>query len=269
MRHAARKLGFVLAASSHGPLILDRFDYQREGDRLFGVGGEILEWSHFDPAEVDLLLGTLRWRRQYFGDGVVMIDCGANIGVHTIEAAVEMTGWGSVLAIEAQERLYYALAGNIALNNCFNARAVHAAVGAQDGTIQVPAPDYLSPGSFGSLELRPQGSAEDIGQKIDYSPDELQEIRCLQLDSQWFARIDVIKVDVEGMEMDVLAGAQQMIMRHRPIILIEWLKSPKAELQQALAGFGYRIFEIGRNFLAVHPTDASIEHLQQSIQPTS
>jgi FkbM family methyltransferase len=264
MRRARRKLGFVLAASSHGPLIVDRFDYNRDGNRLFGVGGEILEWSAFDPEEIDLLLGALQRRREYFGDGVVLIDCGANIGVHTIECAVEMTGWGSVLAIEAQERLYYALAGNIALNNCFNARAMHAAVAAADGTMRAPVPDYLQPGSFGSLELKPRETAEFIGQKIDYSPGAMQEIRCMKLDSLALPRIDLIKIDVEGMEMEALAGGRQLIAKHRPIILVEWLKSPKPELHQTLEGFGYRVFETGRKFLAIHPTDRSIEHLQRS-----
>lgn len=268
MRRARRKLGFVLAASSHGPLIVDRFDYNRDGDRLFGVGGEILEWSSFDPGEIDLLLGALQRRRTYFGDGVVLLDCGANIGVHTVECAVEMTGWGSVLAIEAQERLYYALAGNIALNNCFNARAIHAAVAAQDGTLRVPVPDYLQPGSFGSLELKPQGSAEFIGQKIDYSPDAMQEIRCLKIDSLALSRIDLIKIDVEGMELEVLEGARQTVAKHRPILLVEWLKSPKPDLQRTLEGCGYRVFEAGKNFLAIHPDDRSLQHLQQTTPKT-
>ena len=47
------------------------------------------------------------------GDGVVAVDGGANIGVHTIEWATAMTGWGSVIAIEPQERIYYALAGTL------------------------------------------------------------------------------------------------------------------------------------------------------------
>ena len=76
----------------------------------------------------------LALRRRHYGEGVLAIDCGANIGVHTIEWAKAMTGWGSVLAIEAQERIYYALAGNIAINNCFNAFAIHAAVSSESGT---------------------------------------------------------------------------------------------------------------------------------------
>ena len=49
-------------------------------------------------------------------------------GSIAVEWAKHMTGWGVVVAIEAQERIYYALAGNLAINNCFNARAIHAAV---------------------------------------------------------------------------------------------------------------------------------------------
>jgi FkbM family methyltransferase len=262
MTRSRRKIAFVLAASSHGPLIVNRFDYHRTGDRLFGVGGEILEWSVFDPDEVALVLALLRERRRHFGDGVVAVDCGANIGVHTIECAAEMTGWGSVLAIEPQERLYYALAGNIALNNCFNARAVHAAVGARDETLAIPAPDYLSPGSFGSLELRPRPDAEPIGQKIDYSPAAAQQVRCLRLDSLPLKRLDLVKIDVEGMELDVVAGATGLIARHHPILLVEWLKSDKARLRAAIDNFGYQIIERGRNFMAIHAGDQSLAHFR-------
>jgi hypothetical protein len=65
-------------------------------------------------------------------------------------------GWGSVIAIEAQERIYYALAGNIAINNCFNAIAMHAAVSSEPGVMQIPTPDYFQPSSFGNLELKPR-----------------------------------------------------------------------------------------------------------------
>src|SRR5664279_672198 len=119
MRNVGRTLAFVLASSNHGAMIVNRFDYQLTAPgRGFGVGFQILERGCFDPQEVELAIQLLELRRIHNGDGVVAIDCGANIGVHTVEWAIAMTGWGSVVSIEAQERIYYALAGNIALNNC-------------------------------------------------------------------------------------------------------------------------------------------------------
>ena len=124
MPHPPRKLGFVLAATDQGTLIVNRFDYKMVDEtRGFGVGHMLLNTASYDANEVGAAQGLLILRRQYFGVGVTAIDCGANIGVFTVEWAKAMTGWGFVLAIEAQQRLFYALAGNIAINNCFNAQA--------------------------------------------------------------------------------------------------------------------------------------------------
>ena len=118
MRNVGRKLAFVLTSSNHGTMIVNRFDYRMTGPASgIGVGYQILQSASFDPSEVELALHLLDLRKRFHGDGVVAIDCGANIGVHTVEWAASMTGWGSVVAIEAQERIYYALAGNIAINN--------------------------------------------------------------------------------------------------------------------------------------------------------
>jgi FkbM family methyltransferase len=258
-------MGFVLAASRHGPLLVPRFDYHSTGGPAFGVGNQILEHGAWDPQEMGVLLFVLRCRRQQFGDGVVLLDCGANIAVLTVEAAVEMTGWGSVLAIEAQARLFYALAGNIALNNCFNARALHAAVAGADGTLRVPVPDYLSAGSYGSLELRARPQTEFIGQAIDYSEAATQPIRMLKLDSLGLDRVDVLKVDVEGMEAEVLLGGLEAIAKCRPIMLVEWIKSSKSQLRSIFESLGYRIFEGGMNLLAVHADDGSLAQIEQNL----
>ena len=77
-------------------------------------------------------------------------------------------GWGSVVAIEAQERIYYALAGNIAINNCFNAICMNAAVSSATGTMRVPVPDYLTASSFGSLELQQRDGNEFIGPRSQH-----------------------------------------------------------------------------------------------------
>src|SRR6476659_1841078 len=100
-----------------------------------------------------------------------------------------MTGWGSVFAIEAQERIFYALAGNIAINNCLNAKAIFAAVAAVNGVLNVPNLDYQVPASFGSLELKKRENNEFIGQAVSYERDKTSEIRTLSLDSLAIERI--------------------------------------------------------------------------------
>jgi len=265
MRNPRRKIAFVLAASDHGTMIVNRLDYHLVNERDgFGVGFQILEGSAFDAQEVDTALSLLALRRQYFGDGVVALDCGANIGVHTVEWAKRMTGWGEVIAIEAQERLFYALAGNIAINNCFNARALHAAVAAQVGMMNTPSPDYLRPGSFGSLELRPREGVEFIGQPIDYSNERATAIRTLSLDSLALERIDLVKIDIEGMELEAIEGAGESLARCRPILIVEAIKSDKARLREIIESYGYRIFEMGLNLLAVHESDKSLGHLKSA-----
>lgn len=260
-----RKAAFVLVSSAHGTMIVNRLDYQIiEGNRLVGVGSQLLDNSMWNPQEIGDVTALLGLRRKYFGDGVFAVDCGANIGVHTIEWATTMTGWGSVLAIEAQERLFYALAGNIALNNCFNARAIHAAVAAQNGTLRIPTPDYLRPANFGGLSLKPSAQNEPIGQDIDYAGANLAEINTIAFDSLELARLDLIKIDVEGMEEEVLAGAAQTLSEKRPILHIEWIKSSKERISEILQRLDYAIFAKGINLVAIHKSDPCLGHVKQT-----
>jgi FkbM family methyltransferase len=252
----ARRMAFVLAASDQGALIVNRMDHATDAaGNLYGVGSQILDRGAYDPAEVDLLLRLLARRRFGWGDGVVALDCGANIGVHTVAWAKAMAGWGEVIAIEAQERIFYALAGNIVLNNCFNARAFHAAVGAVDGGMRVPVPDYQSAGSFGSLELRRGPNTENIGQRIDYSDSAMVEIRCTTIDSFGLRRLDVLKIDVEGMEADVLDGAARTLARLRPTIVAEHIKVGWQALADRLLPLGYTLTRTPMNMIAI-PAEA-------------
>jgi len=268
MQGAGRKLAFVLASSNHGTMIVNRFDYRMiDQSRGYGVGFQILETSSFDQGEVKLALDMLQLRRKHHGDGVIGIDCGANIGVHTIEWAKLMTGWGSVLSIEAQERIYYALAGNIAINNCFNAIAMHGAVSSESGVMQIPSPNYLTPSSFGSLELRERSGNEFIGQKIDYKT--LVNVRKIALDEFDLPRVDLIKIDVEGMEMEVLAGAAKAIERSRPIMLIEKIKTDGTQLRAWLEARGYTVIEAGINLLVIHSSDRALAELLPIARPAA
>ena len=261
MRNVGRKLAFVLASSNHGTMIINRFDYRIQDGIGVGVGHQLLEQACFDPVEVELAVQLLEMRRRFFGDGAVAIDCGANIGVHTVEWATAMTGWGSVVAIEAQERIYYALAGNIAINNAFNAVAMHAAVSSVSGVMSIPEPDYLKASSFGSLELRQRPDNEFIGQPIDYSAGKLVPVQQLALDDMKLPRVDLIKLDIEGMEMEALEGARETIERCHPILLIEQIKTGREALSAWLTARGYQPIDAGINIVAVHESDPTLQHL--------
>ncbi|MBR0899189.1 FkbM family methyltransferase [Bradyrhizobium tropiciagri] len=244
-------------------MIVNRFDYQTVPDGgSFGVGFDLLETSSFSSKEVDLALSMLELRRRYFGDGVVAVDCGANIGVHTIEWARAMTGWGEVIAIEAQERVFYALAGNIALNNCFNARAMLAAVGDKTGSIRMPVLDHTRPASFGSVELTRKDTTEFVGQAVDYSEQATKELPYLTLDSLGLRRADLIKIDIEGMEKEALTGAKGILRRCRPIVVAEFIKSDKVALRSFLEGFDYKVFELRMDLVAIHRDDRSLDHVR-------
>jgi len=257
-----RPTAFVLTSSNHGTMIVNRHDYHMpDGNSGYGVGYQILNTSCFDPEEVDFALAILSLRRQYFGDGVVGIDCGANIGVHTIEWSKHMHGWGIVQAFEAQERVYYALAGNVAINNCLNASAYYAAVGAECGQIKIPIADSLTPASFGSLEIKQNIENEFIGQPLDYSEDAMQTVELRSLDAFAWPRVDFIKIDVEGMETDVLTGAAETIARCKPAMMIEIIKTDQAKVEQFLLANQYKIYPMGINILAVHEDDATNQHL--------
>lgn len=230
-------------------------------------GHQLLDTAAFDPVEVELALRVLEARRVNHGDGVVGVDGGANIGVHAIEWAIAMTGWGSVIAIEAQERIYYALAGNIAINNCFNAIAMHAAISSEPGIMQIPTPDYLVPANFGNLELRPRADTEFIGQPIDYSAEKTVAIQKISIDAMALPRLDLIKLDLQGMEFEALEGAQQTLARCQPIILVESRKAGRERLRAFLDARGYKVVQAGYNLLAVHKSDPVVQQLQMPDMP--
>ncbi|MES2633489.1 MAG: FkbM family methyltransferase [Pseudomonadota bacterium] len=254
-----RPIAFVLAASNHGSMIVNRNDYRMiDANSGYGVGFQILTKSAFDEGEVNLALALLDSRRKHFGDGVMAIDGGANIGVHTIEWARHMFGWGEVMSFEAQEPVFYALAGNIAINNCLNAHARMAALGKAQGELTIPWADPFVPASFGSLELRKRPGTEYIGQDISYQPDAGTTVPMVNIDSLPFKRLDFFKLDVEGMELEVLHGALDTLRNLRPILLVEVIKSDKAGLETLVMAMGYKVFQMGMNMLAIHRDDPTL-----------
>jgi FkbM family methyltransferase len=247
-----RPHAYTLVSTDHGTMIVNRFDYRMiDENRGYGVGFQLLNTGQYDMQEMDFakfILGQLLESR---GEGVVAIDCGANIGVHTIEWAKFLHNRGHVIAFEPQESVYYALCGNLAINNCFNVNAYNAAVGDSSGVIEIPKPNYFRPSTFGSMELKQHDGSENIGQSLT----DMAKVEQVSIDSMGLSRVDFMKIDVEGMEFDAVAGAADTIEKHKPQMLIENIKIDKDKMKVWLEDWGYDVYPFGGNFFAVHKSD--------------
>jgi Methyltransferase FkbM domain len=88
------------------------------------------------------------------------------------------------------------------------------------------------------------------------------DVSAISLDAFNFPRLDLIKMDVEGMELEALAGAIKSIQAHRPMMLIEALKVGGGKLRVWLEELNYSVLQSGINLLAIHKEDECLKHLK-------
>lgn len=226
---------FSILNTAHGIMIVNKNDWAGADGSRFGVSHQLLTHGCFESVEVDGLRELINKQHKLNGNGVVVLDCGANIGVHSIDWGLHMKGWGEVISVEAQKMLFCSLAGAVALNNVDNVTPIHAVLGPHCGVFEMATPDYNVPGSYGSFELTPVKM--DVGQSIDYA--KTTPVNMISVDSLELARLDLVKIDVEGAEADVLKGARETLTRLNPIIHIEVNKSDSNELKTLLKECGY------------------------------
>ena len=166
---------------------------------------------------------------QLLRPGMIALDIGANIGAHTIFMTKKVSPGGLVVAFEPQREIFQLLCANVALNALHNVHTHHAALGAELGEIIVPFIDYEKGGNFGGLTL----GNHDKGETVP----------CRTIDDMKLRRCDVMKIDVEGMENEVIIGATQSIEKYRPALYIENDRRERSEeLLTRLFDLNYRIF---------------------------
>src|SRR5262249_54417426 len=138
--------------------------------------------------------------------GMTVLEVGANIGVFTVPLA-RFVHPGRVIAFEPQRIMYQILCGNLALNAIDNVVAHNSAAGRSTGSITVPSVDYTKLGNFGAVSLT--GSRQgDI-------------VPLVTIDSLVLPSCHLIKIDVQGMELDVLEGATSTLQQFRPLLYVE------------------------------------------------
>ena len=149
--------------------------------------------------------------------GSVILDIGANVGTHAL-AFSRLTGTrGLVIAIDAQERMHNLLVLNVALNAAGNIRCIRAIAGRKTGVCFVPPENHQSRKDFGSVSYVDSSAKSNRGRG-------LIPISMITLDDLSLERCNLIKIDVEGMELDVLLGAAETIACHRPPIYFEQVR---------------------------------------------
>lgn len=166
---------------------------------------------------------------QLVARGQTVVEVGANMGAHTVHLAQLVGPTGRVVAFEPQRAMFYVLCANLALNDLFHVAAYRLAVGAAPGRTRVPFADVHRPANFGGIAMADAGPGEDVS--------------VVTIDGLSLPTLHLLKIDVEGMELDVLRGARDTIARHRPVIYAENDRRPNSPaLIGLLTEWGYDLY---------------------------
>lgn len=143
----------------------------------------------------------------------VVVDIGANIGVHAVWLSRKVGPSGVVLAVEPEHTNFTILSLNKRINNLSNVIPIMLALGSTPRKAQLLVP---RPSVMGQVTIIPS---------IALSKASVVTVDCETLDNVISAlgisQVSAIKIDVEGAELDVIQGAEQTIMKFRPRLIIE------------------------------------------------
>lgn len=204
-----------LGAAKYGQFLYNPNDaYIGRAIELYGEAHEL---------ELDFL-------RSLCGPGSYVFDAGANIGDHTIPLGHHVGEHGRVFAFEPQRIVFQMLCGNVALAGLMNVEAFQVALGAEPGSLLIPEIDYAHAANYGGVEVAEFTSGRPVPVR---TLDEFVDL----------PRVDLVKIDVEGMERAVLAGGAHFIDKFRPLMYVENDRLDRsAELIGSLMSLRYRMF---------------------------
>lgn len=153
-------------------------------------------------------MGTLDIIERYLPDGGVFVDVGANIGLMSIVAALKAGENGKVIAFEPHSDTREIARHNIDINNFQNIVTIEPkAAGSEKGKKPL----------FDNWDVN-RGAASLI--KSD-NAEKSEVIEITTLDEEiGQSRVDIIKIDIEGFELEALKGAVEILQRKKPPVLI-------------------------------------------------
>jgi FkbM family methyltransferase len=176
--------------------------------------------------------------------GGVFLDVGAHIGIYTLAMARAAGPSGSVHSFEPNPRSFERLSHHVVQNRLTNVHLNQLAVSSAEGNAKLYAPTRENSGAASLLSAV-------MPARFAAQPIEVQ-VTCLDAycKSQSFDRVDVIKIDCQGYELQVLEGAHNVLQTFRPRLLLEydvdWLLAAGAsgtQLCSMLKSAGYEFFQ--------------------------
>lgn len=193
------------------------------------------------PAEVDLMaarrllkpMSDANFLRHWLPKCGTVIDVGANIGDWSLPAVRAVGPEGLVLAVEPIPRMAKALRKTFDINRLNNAKVIEMALSDSSGT----ATFAIERGNSGGSRLGGHPLGHDDIQVNVMMLDELVEHESLK-------RVDFIKIDVEGHEARVLAGAKKTLARWKPLLILETGQESlegRHQIADCLQRIGYQI----------------------------
>lgn len=167
-----------------------------------------------DEQEILYHLHQREWRAQELaalapvvGPGATVIDIGANLGFYAALLAGRAGPRGRVVAFEPAPRVFEKLRATIARNRLDQVVALNLGCGAAPGQAVLR---QVSASTGNASLVGPEDSGETVElRRLDDVPE------------AWERPPQLIKIDVEGFESEVLAGASAILERHRPTLYIE------------------------------------------------
>jgi FkbM family methyltransferase len=207
----------ALVAGADGFFLINRNDVY--------IGGSLEMYGEYAGLEGKLLKSLVQ-------PGQTVIEVGANIGSHTVGLAKRVGPAGKVFAFEPQRACFALLQSQIALNQLHNVVAFNEGSGANDCEMWLPEIDYSVLGNFGGVSLQRS------------EPGRHEKVKVRRLDDIFAGTpVHLIKIDVEGMEQEVLEGARELIEGSRPVLYVENDRTEKsAGLISWIHDRGYRLW---------------------------
>jgi FkbM family methyltransferase len=182
-------------------------------------------WLGFERPLPDVFAGLVRARHE------LVLDVGANSGFYSL-VAVSVDASVEVHAFEPYPPVLELLRANLAVNHVgARVRVFGEAVAREAGTATLHVPDPSHGLIETSASLNPEFRVEEHRSAVTVSVTTLDDhVRAVSPNR----RVGVVKIDVESLEHDVLAGATEIIARDKPYIVVEVLPTSNIEALESI-----------------------------------